>query len=475
MRNNFFYFYAHTTSDPDGGPVTNGLSVYWWANGGSNKLGVHSNNNVLTAGQWSHVAVTYNASQPQNNRFTIYVNGVDVTNRTDVASIGVLPTINPANIRIGSNQPFGEYLNGAVDEVRYYNRLLTAAEVVGDMNTPIGVNDNTVPTVTITSPAAGNVTGTINITANASDNTGVAGVQFLLDGINLGAEDIVAPYSISWNTTTATGGTHILTAIAGDAAGNTATSAAVNVTVSSDFSFTLLNASRNVDPTGSTDFGVSVAYLNGFTSSNVVLSVTGLPSGVTGNYAINPMANQGQTQLLINTNNATPGVYTLTLTATAESIVHSPQATLIINGGSDFALSASTAVQNVAAGSGTSYFINITETGDFTSPVNLSITGLPASMTASFNPASAIPAATSVLTITTSGSTPAWYLQLYRARGKRRSYTHFTDKLNSIGYATSYLADNQFRVWLGYAIRNCFFKRWSKIICMGKRRKTICL
>ena len=48
--NNFFYFYAHTTTDPDGGPVTNGLSVYWWTGGGANKLGAHSTNNVLTAG-----------------------------------------------------------------------------------------------------------------------------------------------------------------------------------------------------------------------------------------------------------------------------------------------------------------------------------------------------------------------------------------------------------------------------------------
>jgi len=109
--NNFFYFYAHTTTDADGGPVTNGLSVYWWINGGSAKIGTHSNNNVLTVGTWSHVAVTYDASQPQNNRFTIYINGVDVTARGDVASTGTITAIDPANIRIGSNQPFGEWVD----------------------------------------------------------------------------------------------------------------------------------------------------------------------------------------------------------------------------------------------------------------------------------------------------------------------------------------------------------------------------
>ena len=92
----------------------------------------------------------------------------------------------------------------------------------------------TVPSVNITAPAAGNVAGTINVTANASDNIGVAGVQFLLDGNNLGAEDLSAPYSVSWNTSTAGNGSHNLTARARDAAGNTTTSAVILVNVNND-------------------------------------------------------------------------------------------------------------------------------------------------------------------------------------------------------------------------------------------------
>ena len=64
-----------------------------------------------------------------------------------------------------------------------------------------------------TAPANGaTVTGTVTVSATASDNVGVAGVQFLLDGVNLGAEDTSSPYSVSWNTATATIGTHTLTA-----------------------------------------------------------------------------------------------------------------------------------------------------------------------------------------------------------------------------------------------------------------------
>ena len=72
---------------------------------------------------------------------------------------------------------------------------------------------------------------TVTVSATAGDNVGVVGVQFKLDGANLGAEDTTAPYAVTWNTTTATNGGHTLTAVARDAAGNTTTSAPVTVTV----------------------------------------------------------------------------------------------------------------------------------------------------------------------------------------------------------------------------------------------------
>src|SRR2546426_3702372 len=93
-------------------------------------------------------------------------------------------------------------------------------------------NDNTGPTVAITSPASAfTVSSTITVSANASDNVGVSGVQFKLDGLNLGPEDTVAPYSVSWDTATANGGPHVLTAVARDAVGNRTTSNPVTVTV----------------------------------------------------------------------------------------------------------------------------------------------------------------------------------------------------------------------------------------------------
>jgi YVTN family beta-propeller protein len=91
--------------------------------------------------------------------------------------------------------------------------------------------DTKAPTVSLTTPATGaTVSGTVTLSATATDNVAVAGVQFLVDNTPLGDEDTIAPYSVAWNTTTATNGTHTLTARARDAAGNTTTST-VSVTV----------------------------------------------------------------------------------------------------------------------------------------------------------------------------------------------------------------------------------------------------
>jgi hypothetical protein len=86
--------------------------------------------------------------------------------------------------------------------------------------------------VAITSPPSGvRVGDTIAVSANASSLLGVAGVQFKLDGIDLGPEDTTAPYSVSWDTSTAGDGWHTLTAVARDSSGLQLVSDPVTVTV----------------------------------------------------------------------------------------------------------------------------------------------------------------------------------------------------------------------------------------------------
>ena len=93
-------------------------------------------------------------------------------------------------------------------------------------------SDSTPPTVSMTAPAAGaTVSGTVALSANASDNVGVVGVQFLVNGAASGAEDTSSPYSVNWNTTAVANGSYTLSARARDAAGNQTTSASITVTV----------------------------------------------------------------------------------------------------------------------------------------------------------------------------------------------------------------------------------------------------
>ncbi|TMQ28484.1 MAG: DUF4175 domain-containing protein, partial [Candidatus Rokuibacteriota bacterium] len=111
-------------------------------------------------------------------------------------------------------------------------RDLIGIEYTSDAVTVTVFNDKTPPTVAITSPSSGAfVKGAVTISANAADNVGVAGVRFFVDGAPIGLEATAAPYTVSWDTTIVADGAHTLTAVARDAAGNTATSSAVSVTV----------------------------------------------------------------------------------------------------------------------------------------------------------------------------------------------------------------------------------------------------
>jgi fibronectin type 3 domain-containing protein len=81
-------------------------------------------------------------------------------------------------------------------------------------------SDTTVPTVQLTAPAANStVTGTVNVTASATDNVGVTKVEFYVNG-SLARTDTSSPYSYSWDTTQLPNESQLLGVAAYDAAGN---------------------------------------------------------------------------------------------------------------------------------------------------------------------------------------------------------------------------------------------------------------
>jgi uncharacterized protein (TIGR03118 family) len=107
-----------------------------------------------------------------------------------------------------------------------FGNFTASAQVTVTVN---NVPDTVAPVVALTAPAAGDVSGTVTVSANATDNVGVARVEFYAGVNNIGT-DLTAPYSVQWNTTGITG-VQQLTAKAFDGAGNTTTSTAVPVNV----------------------------------------------------------------------------------------------------------------------------------------------------------------------------------------------------------------------------------------------------
>jgi len=77
---------------------------------------------------WAHLAGTYDGATER-----LYVNGVQVASKAQTGSI--ISSANP--LQIGGDKIYGQFFQGLIDEVRVYNRALTANEIQNDMNRPL--------------------------------------------------------------------------------------------------------------------------------------------------------------------------------------------------------------------------------------------------------------------------------------------------------------------------------------------------
>ncbi|MDT3776103.1 Ig-like domain-containing protein [Nitrospira sp. MA-1] len=171
--------------------------------------------------------------------------------------------------------------------------------------------DITPPTVTLISPQNGtSLNGTIALSATATDNVGVVGVQFRLNGNNLGAEDTTAPFSLTWNTNGAAPGKYTFTAVARDAAGNTTSSAPVTGTVLPPPDLTPPTVTL-ISPQNGTSLNGTIA-LSATATDNV--GVVGVQFRLNGNN-LGAEDTTAPFSLTWNTNGAAPGKYTFTAVA----------------------------------------------------------------------------------------------------------------------------------------------------------------
>lgn len=225
---------------------------------------------TLQLNTWYHIAGVYNAA---NQTLDVYLNGA-LDDGQLVGTVTSSQQNSNANVDVGRRAGItGFEFAGRVDDVRIADHALTQTQIQTDMATPLGGTtppppDTTLPNVSLTPPAP-ILAGTVTLAATASDNVGVAGVKFLLDAnTTIGSEDTTSPYGISWNTTTASNGTHTLTAQARDAANNIATSTAITVTVD------------NEAPTGTIVINGGAAATNS-TTATLALTATDAVTSVT--------------------------------------------------------------------------------------------------------------------------------------------------------------------------------------------------
>jgi hypothetical protein len=121
--------------------------------------------------------------------------------------------------------------------------ILWSAPVWVTQSPTTGGGDTTLPAV---SASESGTSGTITLSATASDNVGVTRVEFYVDGALKGT-DTTAAYSMTLDSTTLANGGHTLTAKAYDAAGNVATSGAVAFSVSNTVASTQLIANAGFE------------------------------------------------------------------------------------------------------------------------------------------------------------------------------------------------------------------------------------
>jgi hypothetical protein len=164
-----------------------------------------------------------------------------------------------------------------------YYYYVTAVDAAGNESTlsneasATSLPDTTAPTVSLTAPASNaTVSGTVVVSASASDNVAVASVQFQVDGNNLGSPITQAPYTVNWNTAGFANGTHTLTATATDTSGNAA-SASETVTVSN--AATALVAAYNFNEGSGTTAHDSSGNGNNGTVANATWSPAGMFGG----------------------------------------------------------------------------------------------------------------------------------------------------------------------------------------------------
>jgi hypothetical protein len=204
-----------------------------------NKSPIIANSNGYSydgSNAWSPSSVPYNSVPLAQSDIGPAVDAPQIDKSFGYKNWNVKSIIQDWHANPGNNK--GLILNSSTKATSESNRMFASSEAVEPNQRPklvvtyVLVTDTTSPTASIISPINNaTINGSQTITVNASDNIGVAKVEFYINGA-LQATDTTSPYSFSWNTTSVANGSYTLTAKAYDAAGNIGQSSNVTIAVS---------------------------------------------------------------------------------------------------------------------------------------------------------------------------------------------------------------------------------------------------
>jgi hypothetical protein len=178
-----------------------------------------------------------------------------------------------------------------------------------------------------------------------------------------------------------------------------------------DFYLSGSPSSQTVIQGSGTTYSVTVNPLNGY-SKTVTLSVSGCPTGATCRISPSSVGTPySPSTLTVATTSGTPGGnYNITISGTDGTLTHTTSVSLVVTA-PDFSISAGTSVETIKAGTSAKYPVTLKPLNSFNGSVQLTVTGLPASSTGTFNPnpvTLTYPVnSTSALTVATTKRTPA--------------------------------------------------------------------
>jgi Galactose oxidase-like, Early set domain/PKD domain len=211
----------------------------------------------------------------------------------------------------------------------------------GGLTSPAATRTITVPDFSLSAMPASQAVlpgDSTSYTATVTAGAGFTGtVSFSVSGLPQGATASFNPGSVASSGSTAMSvstsgttpaGSYTLTIAA--TSGVLTHTANVTLVVNGDFSIATTPASRTISRGGSATYTVTIAAGPGFAGA-VNLSVTGLPKFANGKFNPLSVTGSGTSVLTVSTNrNVTIGNYTLTITGTSGSRVHTSSVTMIV-------------------------------------------------------------------------------------------------------------------------------------------------